>query len=440
LADYETHAGLTRNLLVDFDTTEQARITERWASDLTKQKQQLVNRGFFASSLITDITTRNTRESGEQLTELRDKLNREKIEHEHRLYAELTSVRDKYLAGEVYVHSVEDNALKYRADWAARLYEQAMQANQIIAGLHGNIRSARMEVLEQERVILERTFAWAQDARKAVADGKDRVYRLRHGLQEWRANNSNILSGELQNARNAALSTYRWEADSLFKLAAELQSVRNADLDTHRWKADSYFKLAEQLRRVRESLLQLKQWQADLSVKCAGMLENVRQFSLRDYQWESDNTFKLAGELQDARRVDLDVERNVLDARNAADKFAVDARTRIIDALNKYIAQYAAGLSDYASQTRANSVALAEVRNQVIRNTMEARFKYASGLTEEQLQQSKLHQVQIDERNNMALGLFEFMGKREWEAPAMQEFGQMILAMGDAGATQWVMS
>jgi len=71
---------------------------------------------------------------------------------------------------------------------------------------------------------------------------------------------------------------------------------------------------------------------------------------------------------------------------------------------------------------------------------MTARFKFCSGLTEQQAAQTALHKIQIDERNDLAVGLFRFMGEREWSAPEVQEFAQMIMAMGDSQAVWPVMA
>jgi len=438
LSDYETHAELTRGLLVAFDATEQARINERWDNSLTKEMQLLVDRGFYSSTIPTDVTTRNTRERGQQLTELRDKLNREKIEHEHRLYAELTSVRDKTLAGKQYLYKLQEASIQWKAEWSAKLFQHAMDVEKTIAGLRDSVLRAKMAVLEQKRVLTTTAFDWAQDARKAVADGYERLQALRQNMSQWRADNSFKLFAELVRVRTTTLDVYRQEMDNVLKLAAMLRSAREADLQNEHWRAEHYYKLADALRKAREAEMQVRQWKADVSVKLQGMLERVRSAQMGAYAKEADNSFRLGDQLEAARHVDFDVAKALQAARTQYVDFAADARSKIVRSLYSYLDSYTRGLTELSRLTLQKGEYLTNVRKSVLQDIMRARFQFASGLTEQQAAQTELHKMQLDIRNNLCVGLFRAMGEREWMKPEVQEFAQMILAMGDAGATQWV--
>lgn len=99
VGNYDTHAALTRGLLTGFGTTETARINEQFDNLLTSAKQGLVNRGLYSSVLFATIQTRIERERSEALTKWNDQLSREKIDHEHKLFAELMDTKRAEIAG-----------------------------------------------------------------------------------------------------------------------------------------------------------------------------------------------------------------------------------------------------------------------------------------------------------------------------------------------------
>ena len=97
--DYNTHAALTRGLLTDFGATETARINEQFDNLLQKGRQGLVNRGLYSSVLFAQIEARIERERSEALTKFNDGIAREKIDHEHKLFAELMDTKRAVIAG-----------------------------------------------------------------------------------------------------------------------------------------------------------------------------------------------------------------------------------------------------------------------------------------------------------------------------------------------------
>ena len=336
-SDYGTHAALTRGYLTDLGTTELARINEQFNNLLAGNRQALVGRGLYAAALVTQTDARVERERSEAITSLNDRLNREKLEHEHRLYGELTSVRDKNLAGQQYLHALDDATIKYRADWTLKLHEQTVSFKQVVVGMRGSLLAAQNQFIDRQQAVEEKLFGWGQDARKASAAGKDQVYRLREAVKQWKGNNE-------------------------FKLAAELTAVRAA----------------------------------------------------------YDNLYKAE-----------------LDARNKVDAFAADGRKDLLTLLNSYISTYANGVNAYARTTLTNGQFLAGSRENVIQDIMKSRFQFAAGLTTAEMEQQKLHKFQLNERNNLAVGLFRYMGDRKWDKPDMQEFGRMIMAVGHSGEYAW---
>ena len=206
LSDYTTHAATSRALLVDLGSTELARINEAFDNQLADALQKLTDRGFYSSAQVTDVTARNTREKNEAIAELNDKLAREKNTNEHKLFDEQSAVRQRQVAGEEYQFQMTKLANDFRAQWAEQLYKHAAAAQQIYQGIRAALQQAENQVITQETAIRERLTAWKLDAKKAVADGKDRIYQVRNAIT-------------------------RWKTDSEFKQADALRAIRSARLD-----------------------------------------------------------------------------------------------------------------------------------------------------------------------------------------------------------------
>jgi hypothetical protein len=105
--DYSLHAIESPQFLEDLGTTELARINEEFAAKLDAQLQQLTDKGFYSSPLVSDIAERNARDRDEQIQLLNDRLNREKLENEHRLYEQQTGMRGRIIDGTNAIVSVK---------------------------------------------------------------------------------------------------------------------------------------------------------------------------------------------------------------------------------------------------------------------------------------------------------------------------------------------
>lgn len=100
-ADWTTHAATTRALLVDLGTTETARINEQFDNALAKAKQGLISRGLYSSVLFAQLEARIERERTEALGALNDRLAREKVDNEHKLFMEQMQTTTTVMGGRV---------------------------------------------------------------------------------------------------------------------------------------------------------------------------------------------------------------------------------------------------------------------------------------------------------------------------------------------------
>jgi len=119
--DYNAHAVAARGYLNDLGSTEEARIIEQFGASLSVQLSKLIDDGLYTSSVAADITARNTRDRDEQIQALNDRLSREQLEEQHRLYGEQVAMRNATIGGKDRVHALALEVLKYRASTTMQL-------------------------------------------------------------------------------------------------------------------------------------------------------------------------------------------------------------------------------------------------------------------------------------------------------------------------------
>jgi len=143
--DYTFHASDSPNFLIGLGATELARINEEFAAQLDAQLQQLTDKGFYSSPLVSDITERNARDRDEQIQQLNDRLNREKLENEHRLYEQKVAMRSRILDGTSSIVATTLNQANVELTGKQAKYEDCLrlttyqldERNKLHIGLYG---------------------------------------------------------------------------------------------------------------------------------------------------------------------------------------------------------------------------------------------------------------------------------------------------------------
>ena len=164
--DFTAHQTLARSYLTDLGTTDLARINEKFAGSLSTQKQGLVDSGFYNSTITTDITARNTREANEAISELNDKLNREKLANEHTLYGEQFQMRLGGLDASMKAIDASSRIVQSRlqhGQWAGEIRHK-------IATLSVEARLAVLGLREKYYQSLLQSITWESDRRTQTYD------------------------------------------------------------------------------------------------------------------------------------------------------------------------------------------------------------------------------------------------------------------------------
>lgn len=179
-SDFATHQPLARSFLTDLGTTELARINERFDNSLAAAKQDLTNRGFYSSAIVTDITTRNTRERNEAIAELNDRLNREKLANEHTLYEQQYKMRLGGLEASLKAIDASARIVQSRlahGGWAAEIRHK-------IASLSVDARSRLLGLREGYYKTLMESVQWEQSRRLELYDRLMQVRLRQFELRE----------------------------------------------------------------------------------------------------------------------------------------------------------------------------------------------------------------------------------------------------------------
>ena len=223
-SDYTAHAALTGGLLDGLGTTELARINEEFGAKLTAQLQMLTSRGLYASALVADITERNQRDRDEQIQLLNDRLMREKLENQHRLYAQQFGMRNRVLDGISQLHGVQQEVLKYQASLISGTYELLQNIrNRILAGQQAILaaRDANVRLgVQVNSTLLEQL----QGALTGVLGGKERFSTL---LMQ----NANVLSEHKHRAIAERMNTAAQRLDGWKSVAADNRTLMAMQLD-----------------------------------------------------------------------------------------------------------------------------------------------------------------------------------------------------------------
>lgn len=194
--DYATHYTAASAYLVDLGATELSRINEQFNNLLAKSRQDLVNRGFYSSALIAQTNARIERERNEAISALNDRLNREKLENEHRLYEQKVGLHDRTLAGLDRIYQIRD------------ALQQWKDANN--QKLEADLITVRLRVAEG----IDRRHAMQQDVERNEAGQRHQLLgELQHAVAEVLDGQQRYVAMTLQNGE--------YQVDSRYKLGMQ---------------------------------------------------------------------------------------------------------------------------------------------------------------------------------------------------------------------------
>lgn len=205
LSDFTSHETTATAFLTGLGTTELARINEAYDNMLARNNQLLVNRGFYASAIPTQMEVQVERERDEKIAELNDRLNREKFENQHRLYEQ--KYRMRLGALDVSYRALQGaaevlNARLAHGQWASRIRHE-------VATLSINAKLALLGLREKYYQFLLQSIGWETDRRIKIQDDlfKARIESLRI-RQSTGAFHAELIKYQLDSRANLAQALF----------------------------------------------------------------------------------------------------------------------------------------------------------------------------------------------------------------------------------------
>jgi len=139
--EYNLHKSTTQGRLDDLGQTELARINEQFSATLSVQRQQLIDQGLYNATVNTDITARNERDRDEQIQLLNDRLMREKLQNDHQLYSQVSSLANFNMQAIIQKMNVKVTQMeghkRVNDDNMRLMAYQLDTRNQLLIGLYG---------------------------------------------------------------------------------------------------------------------------------------------------------------------------------------------------------------------------------------------------------------------------------------------------------------
>ena len=372
LSDYTTHDGAARGFLDGLGATELARINEEFAARLATQLQMLVTRGLSTSTLITDVTERNGRDRDEQIQLLNDRLNRERFENQHKLYEQKRSVRGQTMDNEHRLYEQQRVMRGQTVDNEHKLYEQQLGMRTRMMDGENQLHSVRQEVLRYQASLISGVYALLQETRNRVLSGKQAIYAAKDASER--------LGIEVQS-----------------QLYAKLQDVRQKTIEA-----------------------------------------TDRIYQLRDVfaKWSNTETHKLYEQLQQIEQLLLDAVERQHKAKQDVTRAEISQRDILLEQLQSALNALLGGKERFSTLLLNNASTLSDHKNKAIAQRLDTAVKRLDGWKAVADDNRKMMAYQLDERNKLLIGLYNFVERREDVGPDWTDGAKMIAGLGDSGG--WI--
>lgn len=327
VTDYSSHSTIAGGLLTGLGATELARINEEFAANLAIQLQNLVTRGLYTSTLAADITERNHRDRDEQIQLLNDRLNREQLDNQHklfeqqrvmrtqkidnqnRLYEQQLGVRTRTLDGTTQLHSVRQEVLRYQASLISGVYELLQETrNRVLAGKQA-IFTARDANYRLGIEVQSNLYSRLQDVRLRTIESIDRIYQLRDVFAKWENGETHRLYEQLQ------------QVEQLFLEAVERQHT--AKQEVTRNEISERDTLLQQLQTALNSLI--------------GGKERFSTLLLQNASTLAEHKHRAIAERMDTAVRRLEGWKSIADENRALMAYQLDERNKLLIGLYSFV-------------------------------------------------------------------------------------------------------
>lgn len=326
-SDFTAHEPATEGLLEGLGVTDLARINEEFASKLSVQLQDLVDRGLSEAAIITDITERNHRDRDEQIQLLNDRLNREKFENKHRLYEQHRGIRGTNLDNE------------------HRLYEQQVAMRARTLDGKSQIHSVRQEVLRYQATLVNGIYALLQEVRNRTLSGKQAIFSAVDAIKRYNIEVKSSLYAQLQDVRQRAIESVdriyqlrdvfaKWENSETHRTYEQLQQIEQLFLDCVQRQLAAKQDVTRNEMSQQDNLLQ--QAQSALTSLIGGK-ERFSTLLLQNASTLAEHKHRAIVERMNTATQRLDGWKSIADENRALMAYQIDERNKLLVGLYSFV-------------------------------------------------------------------------------------------------------
>lgn len=296
------------------------------------------------------------------------------------------------------LQQLTDRGLSSSAVTADITARNTRDRNEEIAAL--NDRLAR-EKLEHQHTLYGQRVAM----RTGTLGGKDRLHAVQQEVLRYQASE---VTGSYQ-----LLTAMR---DRTLAGKQSVDSLRDANT---RLNIDVQSRLYETGQTVKRLLIdeaaRLQQLQQSVTQWTAGQRDTLLQ------QIQQVETQHLAG---------IDKQNT---AQQDVSRVAMSERDQLLGQLQDAVKGFLAGKERYSAMTMQNASTLSEGRHRVIVEKMNEFATRQEGLRSTHADNMVLMQYQLSEQNQLLIGLYGFVERREDVGPRFEELARVVTALGDSG-------
>jgi hypothetical protein len=148
-------------------------------------------------------------------------------------------------------------------------------------------------------------------------------------------------------------------------------------------------------------------------------------------QWKGNVRDSLFEQLYRIGNLYLAGYEKTLAAQNDASRTSITVRAALLGQLQDALKQVIAGKDRYATATMQHASIIAEHKHRAITEKMNTAVAKLEGWKTIADQNRQLMALQLDTRNNLLIGLYSFVERREDIAPRWSDMAQMIASLGD---------
>jgi len=305
----QSHAAITRDLLDNLGQAELARINEQATASLSQQMQQLISRGLYTSIILSDFTARNNRDKEEQIQLLNDRLNRQKVDNEHKLYEQSFAADSKRVDALGNMWSLKASLLNYQSSLVNGIYAIAKEAREkefVNERLVFDWKDMRIKLDTEIKTVL---YSGDREFRQKFLDYEDKAYQLEELFRKWEYTD--------------AISRYEKIQQIKTQHTAVIQPKFSAKQEATKVKLQERHTLLSELQSALTSLISGREKYSVLLMQNANTL--------------AEHKHKAVLQLMDSSVRRLEGWKNIADQNRALLAYQLDERNKILVGLYAFV-------------------------------------------------------------------------------------------------------